>query len=150
MRKIVDKLDTKIIELLIQDGRMPNTEIAKRLNLSEAATRKRLKRLIDNEIIRVGAYLNYMKLGHAIEGNLKIKADIKKHDEIAEKLYAMASIIYLVHTTGAIDFDLEFSVKSQAELRDLLEAVRHIDGVYTADVSIRLKLMKLRFDRLEL
>ena len=53
MRAVIDETDWAIIGLLRENGRLPNTEIAKGLKISEAAVRKRLKRLIDEEIIRV-------------------------------------------------------------------------------------------------
>ena len=49
----LDELDSKIIHLLKQDGRMPNTDIAKKLKISEATIRKRLRKLIGHDIIKV-------------------------------------------------------------------------------------------------
>ncbi len=71
MRKVIDDFDSQIIHLLKQNGRMPNTEIGKRLNLSDTAIRKRIKRLVDNEIIQIVAVVNQLKLGYEIEGNIK-------------------------------------------------------------------------------
>ena len=149
MQKNMDNIDIQIFELLQNDGRMPNTDIAKRLKLSEAATRKRLKQLIDNEIIHVGAHLNYSKLGHAVEGNIKVKADMKKIDNIGEALCSIDSILYLAHLTGVADFDVDFSVKSQDDFLELIKTIHHIDGIISIEVSIRLKLLKVRYDLID-
>ena len=40
----LDQVDCQIISLLQVDGRLPNTEIAKRVGISEATVRARLNR----------------------------------------------------------------------------------------------------------
>jgi len=141
-RKKIDDLDLEIINLLERDGRLPNTELAKRLNSSEATIRKRLKRLIDEDYIKVVAVRNRSKLGYWTDGNIIVKADTKKSKEIIEQLRAVKGLWYVAHMTGASDFDLEFSVRSQDELKKLLEKVNGIEGVLGTEVSVRLELIK--------
>lgn len=142
----IDDIDTEMINLLKQNGRMPNTEIANRLNLSETAIRKRLKRLLDDEIIQIVAVVNQIKLGYAIEGNIKIKTDIKKTRHVKGKLRKLDRVWYIAQITGSYDFDVEFNARSQDDLKTLIETINLIDGVMQADVSIRLQLVKNRYD----
>ncbi|MCF8068722.1 MAG: AsnC family transcriptional regulator [Desulfobacterales bacterium] len=146
MRKLIDEVDSKIIHMLKKNGRMPNTELAKKLKISETAIRKRLKRLFDNELIQIVAVVNHLKLGHEIEGNIKIKIDTKKTEHVIKKLDSIDGIWYIAHLTGASDFDAEFSVRSQGELRDLLSKINKINGVVNAEPSFRLQLIKNRYD----
>jgi len=125
---------------------MPNTEIANQLNLSETAIRKRLKRLLDDEIIQIVAVVNQRKLGYALEGNIKIKTDIKKVRHVKNELKTLDRLWYIAHVTGSSDFDVEFNVKSQDDLRRIIEKVNDIDGVLKTDISIRLQLVKNRYD----
>ncbi len=142
----IDDIDTEMINLLKQNGRMPNTEIANRLNLSETAIRKRLKRLLDDEIIQIVAVVNQIKLGYAIEGNIRIKTDIKKTGHVKEELKALERVWYIAQITGSSDFDVEFNARSQDDLRMLIEKINLIEGVLQTDVSIRLQLVKNRYD----
>ena len=142
MEPKVDEVDIRIIELLKKDGRMPNTEIAKKLEISETTIRKRLKKLIGEEIIRIEAVVNHDKLGEEILGNIKIKADVKKSDKIIEGLSQLHGIWYIAHLTGASDFDVEFNLKTHHELRDLLAAINKMDGVINTETSFRLELIK--------
>ena len=82
----IDDIDAEMIKLLKQNGRMRNTEMANQLNLSDTAIRKRLKRLIDEEIIQIVAVVNQSKMGYVLEGNIKINADIKKSAQVKEEL----------------------------------------------------------------
>ena len=146
MKQKIDDLDVKIIELLKRDGRMPNTDIAKKLNISEATIRKRLRKLIANEIIQIVAVVNHDKLGEEIVGNIKIKVDSKKSDNIIKGLKKLSGVWYIAHLTGAIDFDVEFNLSTHGELRDLLAAINKIDGVINTETSFRLQLIKNRYD----
>jgi Lrp/AsnC family transcriptional regulator for asnA, asnC and gidA len=142
----VDHIDTGIIELLKKNGRMPNTEIAHLLNLSETAIRKRLKRLLDEDIVQVVAIVDQRKLGYELEGNIKIKTDSKKNQQVKESLRKLNRVWYIAHVTGASDFDVEFNAKSQDELHDLIETINQIDGICSTEISIRLQLVKNLFD----
>jgi len=146
MNPLIDEIDAKIITLLKKNGRMPNTEIANRLNLSETAIRKRVKRLLDDEIIQIVAIVNQLKMGYDIEGNIKIRTDIKKTGHVKSQLKRMERIWYVAYLSGSADFDVEFNARSQEELRKLIEAINRIDGVIDSQVSIRLELVKNPYD----
>ena len=146
MKLPIDDNDIEIIKLLKQNGRMPNTEIANQLNLSETAIRKRLKRLIEDEIIQIVAVVNQRKLGYALEGNIKIGTDIKKTRHVKNELKTLDRLWYIAHLTGSSDFDVEFNARSQDDLRTLIEKINQIDGVLKTDISIRLQLVKNRYD----
>ncbi len=142
----VDDIDAQIIKMLKLNGRTHNTEIAKKLKLSETAIRKRIKKLLDDEVIQIVAVVNHKKLGYMLRGNICIKTDIKKIDHVKRELDKIDRIWYIAHLTGAFDFDIEFSVKSQDELRIVVEQISNIDGVLKTDVSIRLQLLRNRND----
>jgi Lrp/AsnC family transcriptional regulator, regulator for asnA, asnC and gidA len=142
----IDDVDAEIIELLKKNGRMPNTEMANLLDLSETAIRKRLKRLLDDEIIQVVAVVNQRKLGYELEGNIKIRTDPKKNPLVKESLQQLKRIWYIAHVAGASDFDVEFNAKSQDDLHELIETINQIDGIRNTEISIRLQLVKNRYD----
>jgi Lrp/AsnC family transcriptional regulator for asnA, asnC and gidA len=146
MKIAIDDIDARIIHALKQNGRVPNTEIAKQLNLSEAAVRKRLKRLVEEEIIQIVAVVNHLKLGYELEGNIKIKIDTTKAANVKRRLNELESVWYIAYLTGAADFDVEFNVQSQEEMRTLIEQINAIDGVREVATSLRLQLVKNRYD----
>ena len=92
------------------------------------------------------AAVNHDKLGEEIVGNIKIKVDSKKSDNIIKGLNKLKGVWYIAHLTGAIDFDVEFNLKTHGELRDLLAAINKIDGVIKTETSFRLQLIKNRYD----
>ncbi len=140
---VIDETDTKIVNLLKKNGRLPNTEIAKTLSLSEATVRNRLRRLIDEEFIQVVAIPNHTKLGYGINGNIHITADVKKLDHVIEKLMEIDELEYLAHTTGSSDLEADFFVESIEAVHSLLkERLYKIDGIEDVQLSIVLKYIK--------
>jgi len=136
-----------LIRLLQKNGRIPNKSIAQELDTSEYTVRRRLKRLLDAGIIRIVAVANPIDLGFEIAGNLKIKIDLKKTDQVLEKLREIDSLIWVALTTGGTDIDVEFVAGSLKEFQDLIfKKICRIDGVVSMETSLMVDLVKDKYD----
>ncbi len=145
--KGIDSTDREIIKLLQIDGRIPNTQIAKDLGVSEATVRTRLNRLIEEEYIQIVAVSNPLKLGFETVGILKIKVDVKKLDYVTLELKKLKPIWFIVLATGESEIYTEFVAKSTEELNDLIfNKIYKIDGVIRTQTSMILKYIKRRYD----
>jgi Lrp/AsnC family transcriptional regulator for asnA, asnC and gidA len=145
-KKEIDSIDCRMIELLQKDGRVSNTEIAKRIGISEATVRTRLNRLIEKEIIQIVAVSNPLKLGFEIVGNIRIHVDIKKMDKILKELKMIHSLWFIVQTTGGTGIDTEFVVKDLAELNELIfHKINKIDGVIRTETTLFLNFIKRNY-----
>jgi len=142
MKVGIDNMDSEIITLLEKNGRMTNTELARKLKTSETTIRKRIKRLIENNLIKIVAIRNRAKLGYELSGNIRITADTRKTKTIGRSLSKIDQIWYVAQLAGHDDFDVEYSVASQHDLLLLLDKINRIDGVLSTRPSIRLKLIK--------
>ena len=139
----LDKLDCRLIRLLQIDGRMSNIAIAQKLGISEYTVRNRIKRLRENETIKIVAVANPIDLGFEIAGNLKIKIDLKKADQVLENLKKIDSLIWVALTTGGTDIDVDFIARSFKEFKELIfERISGIDGVLSMETSLMVDLAK--------
>ena len=146
-KKAIDAVDCQMIRLLQKDARIPNTEIAKQMGISEATVRTRLNRLIKEELIQIVAVSNPLKLGFKIVGRIQIHVDIKKMDTIIEELKALKPLWFIVQTTGGGGIDTEFVVKDLDELNHLiLEKINRIDGVLKTETEMFLNYIKRQYD----
>ena len=146
-KKALDQVDCQMIQLLQKDGRIPNTEIAKNMGISEATVRTRLNRLIDEEYIQIVAVSDPIKLGFDIVGNIRIHVEIKKMDKIIKELKKLKPLWFIVQTTGGTGIDTEFVVKSLDELNELIfEKINKIDGIIKTETSLFLKYIKRQYD----
>ena len=146
-KRMLDQLDCQMIELLQKDGRIANTEIAKKIGMSEATVRTRLNRLIQEEYIQIVAVSNPIKLGFKIVGNIRIHVEIKKMDGIITELKKLKPLWFVVQTTGGTGIDTEFVAKSLDELNELIfEKINKIDGVIKTETSLFLNYIKRQYD----
>ena len=143
----LDKLDCRMIRLLQIDGRMSNIAIAQNLGISEYTVRNRLKRLLGNKTIKIVAVANPIDLGFEIAGNLKIKIDLKKADQVLKSLKKIDELIWVALTTGGTDIDVDFIARSLKEFQDLIfKKISGIDGVLSTETSLMVDLIKEKND----
>ena len=146
-KRTLDQLDCQMIELLQKDGRISNTEIAKKIGMSEATVRTRLNRLIQEEFIQIVAVSNPIKLGFKIVGNIRIHVEIKKMNGIIKELKKLKPLWFVVQTTGGTGIDTEFVAKSLDELNELIfKKINKIDGVIKTETSLFLNYIKRQYD----
>lgn len=108
----LDRIDVRILELLQQDGRIPNTRLAQAVSLSPTAVLARVQRLKrDNYILGYQARLNPQKLGSGLLVFLsvlldrtapnvfeKFKAGVQAHPEVLECHMVAGAFDYLLKT----------------------------------------------------
>lgn len=142
-----DALDRKLISLLQEDGRMPNTELARRLGSAEATVRKRLKRLIDNEVIRVVAVPSPETIGLTQSAIISVQCELQMVDTVAEALEQLPETRYLGYSAGGHDLVMECFFYSHEHLLHFLRSqIAGIPGVKATDTSIILKVRKFSYE----
>ncbi len=147
LKERLDRLDCRMIGLLQQDGRMSNTAMAQVLGISEYTVRTRLKRILESGIIRIVAVANPIDLGFEISGNLKIRIDLKKTDQVIDQLKKIDQLIWVALTTGSTDIDVDFAVRSMKELQELIfNKISNIEGVLSTETSLMVDLIKEKND----
>ena len=85
----MDELDRNIISILERNGRASNARIARDVGVSEGTVRRRLKRLINEQIINVIALPDPRKLGYNSEALIGVQVDPDKVDEVFGSLTNM-------------------------------------------------------------
>ncbi len=136
-------LDIKIISMLQDDGRVSNVEIARDVGISEPTVRRRLKRLIQDEIIRVSALRDPGKMGYAHEALVGVQADPDKIDQVAEDLARLDEVDWVTITTGAYDVFAWAALQSVEALGIFLRTtVGTIPGVRRTETFVNLSVKK--------
>ncbi len=139
----MDDLDIKIISMLQDDGRVSNVEIARDVGISEGTVRRRLKRLIQDEFIRVSALRDPGKVGYASEALVGVQADPDKIDQVAEDLARLDEVDWVTITTGAYDVFAWAELQSAEALGIFLRTkVGTIPGVRRTETFVNLSVKK--------
>jgi Lrp/AsnC family transcriptional regulator for asnA, asnC and gidA len=138
----LDQVSKRIIEELQEDGRRSYAAIARSVGLSEAATRQRVQRLIDEGVVQIAAVTDPAAIGFhrmALLG-IKVDGDIRR---VAEKLSGLPEAEYVVICAGQFDILVELlCVDDEHLLHTIDESVRTIPGVRSAETFVYLKVLK--------
>ena len=139
----MDELDRKLIELLQVNGRASNARIARQVGVSEGTVRRRLRRLIQDEIIRVVAVPDPQKMGLNTIALIGIQAEPDKIDSVAAKLSELPEAQYISLTTGSYDIFIWVALPSSEELgRFLRQKVGVTVGVRRTETFVHLAIIK--------
>ena len=135
----MDELDTKIIEILQQDGRSSNAGIARKVGVSEGTVRRRLKRLIQEEYIQVVALPDPAKIGYESQALVGVQVDPDKVDQVADGLIALDEVSWVAVTTGSYDIFSWATLPSSEALGIFLRTkVGTIPGVRRTETFVNL------------
>jgi len=139
----LDALDRQIIARLQQDGRSANVDIARHIGISEATVRKRLERLVSEEIIRITAIPNPAKVGLSTVTFLNFDVDLAQLDRVTDQLGQLPEVRAIYYTSGESDLIVEAWFPSgDALLRFLTQRVAVISGIRGAATSHVLRTLK--------
>jgi Lrp/AsnC family transcriptional regulator for asnA, asnC and gidA len=139
----MDNLDTKIVSILQKDGRASNAGIAREVGVSEGTVRRRLKRLIDEQLVNVVALLDPSRMGYSSEAIVGIQVDPDKIDESAEVIANLDEVSWVVVTTGAYDVFAWIAVESSESLGNFLRhKLAAIEGVRRTETFVNLAVIK--------
>ncbi|MCF8070617.1 MAG: Lrp/AsnC family transcriptional regulator [Desulfobacterales bacterium] len=139
----LDKIDAKIVSLLQKDGRMPVTEISKKVGITEGAVRKRLKKLIDGKAIQVVAIGNLFNLGYGVSGFFIIHTDPKKVKQIISKIKKIKNIWLIATIMGSEgNISAEVFVDSFEKYNKLLDRIHQIEGIIKVEKHIYTEMFK--------
>lgn len=141
-RGALDPISKSIIGQLQQDGRRSYAAIARAVGLSEAATRQRVQRLIDERIIQIATVTDPHAIGFHRMALLGIKVDGEMR-RVAEKLSGLQEAEYVVICGGQFDILVELLCEDDDHLlRTIDDSVRTITGVASTETFVYLKVAK--------
>jgi len=145
----MDEIDRNILRLLQEDGRMSYSEIARRIGIPESTVRLRVKRLIEEGIIRkFAALINPFKAGYNIVAFIAVDIEPNKIKKAVEELSKLPEVDVLGIATGAHDVLMQVTVRDLQELENfLIEKLGKIDGIKSTETSILTSVKKWGYAR---
>jgi Lrp/AsnC family transcriptional regulator for asnA, asnC and gidA len=140
----IDKIDIEIVNLLHEDGRMPASEIARRIgDISERVVRYRIDRLLDEKIMRVSAIVRPQAFDLDIYADIWVEVESDKILEVAQKMAENENVTYVASSLGEADVSIQVVAKDTAEVyRFVTEVVRKVPGVRKTVTSIVPNILK--------
>jgi Lrp/AsnC family transcriptional regulator for asnA, asnC and gidA len=139
----MDELDRQIINLLQIDGRASNAKIAREVGVSEGTVRRRLRRLIQDDVVKVIAVPNLEKMGYSTTAMIGLQTGPGKSDQVAEAIARLEEAHYVSITTGAYDIFVWVGLESAEALGNFLRSkIGVIEGVQRTETFVNLSIKK--------
>ncbi len=134
----IDKVDVKIVNFLLENGRMPSSEIARRVgDISERAVRYRIERMIEEGVIYVTAIVSPQAFGLNTFADVWLEVESDKILEVANKMVEFENVSYVACAIGETDVSIQIVAEDTAAIyRFVTEVVRKVPGVRKTVTSI--------------
>lgn len=120
----LDEVDRAIINVLVQDGRIPNKELADRIGLAPSSSLARVRALIESGVISgFHAEVDARLLGKGIRAILRVQ--LREHSRaenarFAEAMSKLPQVVNLWLVAGEDDYLIEVVAASPDELSDFV------------------------------
>jgi Lrp/AsnC family transcriptional regulator for asnA, asnC and gidA len=139
----MDQVDRQIIELLRENGRRANVDIAREIGISEGTVRKRVERLLSGGALRVVGLAEPRKVGLTVRALISLKVELAQLELASQMLTHMPEVMSVYVVTGEYDLVIEAVFASNEHLMAFLgERVSQIPGVVGSTTAHVLRVVK--------
>ena len=134
----IDKFDLKIVKLLMRDGRMSASEIAREIgNLSERSVRYRIQKMVEDQLIKISAIVNPKALGFNVIADVWVDVETSCIHDVAMKLAEFDCVSYVATSIGEKDISVQIYARDNNEVYHFVtETIGHLQGVIKTVTSI--------------
>lgn len=137
----LDNVDHQILDMLIENSRIPFTDIAKKHNVSAGTIHVRVKKMEEAGII-TGSSLNvdYKKLGYSFIAYVGIFLNKTSQTKfVLERLKTIPNVTVAHITTGKFNIFCKIRAKNTSHAKDIIYQIDDIEGVLRTETMISLE-----------
>ena len=134
-----DIIDSKIIDLLMEDGRMPASVIARKLGhgLTERIVRYRIGKMVRRGIIQIRPIVNPSAFGLTTRADVFLEVDSDAIKSVAQHVSRFEYVTYVACSIGETDISLQLVGRDSNEIYHLVtDVIGKIPGVRKTTTSI--------------
>lgn len=140
----IDSLDRKILKQLINDSRIPFTEIAKICKVSGAAIHQRVRKMQEARIIKGSSMILDPKgMGYLTCAFIGIQVNLTStstHDEVFKKITRIPEIVECHHISGKYSLLLKIYTRNNEHLKQIIvEQIQSIPEITFTETFISLE-----------
>jgi Lrp/AsnC family leucine-responsive transcriptional regulator len=140
---MINETDKLILNLIQQNARISNADIARQVNLAPSAVLERLRKLEERGLVRgYFADLDARKLGFGLTAFVLVRTD-DKHGETSEILAEFPEVLEVHHVAGEDCYLLKVKTPDAEALGVLLrEKIGNLDHVTSTKTTVVLQTVK--------
>lgn len=131
----LDEVDWAILEQLQQDGRLPLSELGRRVKLSSSATTERVRQLEARGVITgYRAVVDLGEVGYPVLAVVRLKYPGNRHEPLRRLLAERHEFLECLRTTGDDCYTLKVAATSMADLEELVDELAAFGSTTTSVV----------------
>ena len=134
-----DNIDRRIVELLLEDGRMPAAVIARRIGggLTERVVRYRIERLINEKVIQIKPIVNAESFDLNTRADVVLEVETDSIMDVARRVAEYEQVTYVACSIGETDVSVQLVGRDTGEIyRFVTEVIGKLPGVRKTTTSI--------------
>lgn len=137
----LDEVDHQILDMLIENTRIPFTDIAKKLLISAGTVHVRVKKLEEAGIIKGSSLtLDYQKLGYSFIAYVGIFLEKTSQTKfVLNRIHEIPYITVAHITTGKFNIFCKIRAKHTKHAKDIIFTIDDIEGVSRTETMISLE-----------
>jgi len=133
-----DKIDAWIVDLLMEDGRMPAAKIARKVGkTSERVVRYRIDRMVAAGVIQIRPIVRPQAFGLTTVADVLLEVESDRIQDVARKASEYENVSYVACSIGETDVSVQVVGKDTAEIYQFVtEVIGKMPGVRKTTTSI--------------
>ncbi len=137
----LDEIDHQILDMLIDNTRIPFTDIAKKLLISAGTVHVRVKKMEEAGIIKGSSLtLDYKKLGYSFIAYVGVFLQNTSQTKFVLERINQIPYVTVAHiTTGKFNIFCKIRAQDTMHAKDIIFMLDDIDGVYRTETMISLE-----------
>ena len=139
----IDGINLKILQILEENGRTPNNEIAARLSISEGTARNRIKKLTESNFLKVKGLTNPEHWSDKQLIFILVQLEMtKKWKEIARKVSELPGVKSVSMITGRFDLIIELFLEPHNLINFLTNDLAGVGNISSTESMVTIKNFK--------
>lgn len=137
----LDEIDHQILDMLIDNTRVPFTDIAKKLVISAGTVHVRVKKMEEAGIIRGSSLtLDYKKLGYSFIAYVGVFLNKTSQTKfVIERINEIPFVTVAHITTGKFNVFCKIRAQNTEHAKEVIFMIDDIEGVYRTETMISLE-----------
>jgi len=131
----IDKIDYQIIDLLSINGRMPFSQIAKKVGKSSETIARRYYKMVNNNLLKIVIQINPTKMGYKgwMIFNLTFSAKVQLKKKI-EEIIKIPDVIHLVKAKGLFDLVVYVFIKDIKQMFEMQKKISQFNNLIKINI----------------
>ena len=140
----------EIIAALDEDVRSTYTSLAKRIGVDQVTVRRRLDKLLESGLIRLGVLVDYSRIGPSLHVLFALSIRADSVDSVLEEVGKLQQVSWVTSVTGRFDSIALARFSSYDELGDFIHNdLNPIKGILRSETFVFLRRQKSFYSPLE-